>query len=52
MDNINREMQNNIEINNNILRMGMEPERNEHKNIKREKTENDLVIGGLAQLDL
>ncbi|KAA6402056.1 MAG: hypothetical protein EZS28_002421 [Streblomastix strix] len=33
-------------------KMGMEPERNEHKNIKREKTENDLVIGGLAQLDL
>ncbi|KAA6376811.1 MAG: hypothetical protein EZS28_027660, partial [Streblomastix strix] len=49
MVNINREMRQRIEINNNIPGMDMESERNEYKNVGREKVKDDIGIKGLVQ---
>ncbi|KAA6390570.1 MAG: hypothetical protein EZS28_013902 [Streblomastix strix] len=52
MDNINRQMRNRTEINNNITGMDMELERDEYKNVRREKVKDDLGIERLVQYNI
>ncbi|KAA6362320.1 MAG: hypothetical protein EZS28_042152, partial [Streblomastix strix] len=52
MDNFNRQMRNRTEKDNNIPGMDMEFQRNEYKNVGREKVEDDISIKGLVQLNI
>ncbi|KAA6397291.1 MAG: hypothetical protein EZS28_007179 [Streblomastix strix] len=49
MDKFNRQMRNRTEINYSIPGMDMEFQRNEYKNVGREKVEDDISIKGLVQ---
>ncbi|KAA6381490.1 MAG: hypothetical protein EZS28_022980 [Streblomastix strix] len=49
MDNFNRQMRGRTEIDNNISGMDMEFERNEYKNVGREKIKDDISIKRLVQ---
>ncbi|KAA6390708.1 MAG: hypothetical protein EZS28_013769, partial [Streblomastix strix] len=49
MDNFNRQMRDIIEIDNNIPGMDMELERNEYKNVGREKVKDDISVKRLVQ---
>ncbi|KAA6355190.1 MAG: hypothetical protein EZS28_049282, partial [Streblomastix strix] len=49
MDNFNRQMRDRSEIDNNVSGMDMEFERNEYKNVGREKVKDDININRLVQ---
>ncbi|KAA6403171.1 MAG: hypothetical protein EZS28_001297 [Streblomastix strix] len=49
MDNFNSQMRDRTEIDNNIPGMDMEFERNEYKNVGREKVKDDTGFEGLMQ---